>query len=330
MVGPGKGATGTGPVDGTKLWDFVEFMPDGTTVYTMGQEPCIFLCVHGAGHSGLSFTLLAQQLKEFATVISYDIRGHGSSKHPDFDNDLSIETLVGDCLDVTKWVMTRHPQSTVVLLGHSLGGSIAVRAARRLEDMVEGSRVVAIITVDVVEGTAMEYLPAMMDILNARPPEFPSLESAIKWATYSKVVSNTESARISIPPQLIEQTGHDGVKRYLWRNNLVASAKYWPEWFKGLSGAFLKCKYSKICFIAARERLDKELEIANMQGKFRLISLPNVGHCMMEDDPVGVAKNLHNVLERFRCPLSTLELQWIKDNGIAYFKNNLKAYSKNK
>lgn len=322
--------TGCAPVDGSKLWDKVEYLPDGTTLYTKGSQPCVFLCVHGAGHSGLSFTLLAEQVKEFATVISYDIRGHGNSKHADGDKDLSIATLVEDCLSVAKHVMAANPESTVVLLGHSLGGSIAVRAARRLEDMAEGARVVALITIDVVEGTAMEYLPAMMDILNARPKEFPSLESAVKWATYSKVLSNPESARISIPPQLIEAQGTDGLKTYIWRNNLVDSSKFWPEWFQGLSSAFLKSKYSKICFIAARERLDKELEIANMQGKFRLISLDKVGHCMMEDDPVGVARNLHNVLERFRCPLSTKELQWIKENGIAHFKNNLKAYSKNK
>ena len=41
---------------------------------------------------------------------------------------------------------------------------------------------------------------------------------------------------------------------------------------------------------AEKERMDKELTIAQMQGKFRLSVLYNVGHYMQEDDFKGTAK----------------------------------------
>jgi protein phosphatase methylesterase 1 len=316
------------PIDGRKMWDSIEYLDDGTPLYTMGKESVLFFCIHGAGHSALSFTLLAQQLQEFATTVSYDIRGHGFSKKEGGEEDLSIDTLVDDAIKVFLEVVKRHPKSTFAILGHSLGGSIAVRAAKKLETMPEAERIIALISVDVVEGTAMEYLPYMVEIISQKPTIFETEESAIKWALQSKNVFNLDSARISIPPQLLEVKTDKGTA-FKWKNELLKSEKFWPGWFKGLSSTFLSSKFPKICFIAARERLDKELEIANMQGKFRLVSFPNVGHCMMEDDPVATAKNCHMVLERFRCPLSTSDVEFIKEKGIPAFQSHLKPYTKN-
>lgn len=315
------------PIDGRKMWDKIEYLEDGTPIYTTGHEPCVFFCIHGAGHSALSFTLLAHELQEFATTVSYDIRGHGYSKHADGDADMSIETLTSDAIKVFLEVVKRHQNSTFVILGHSMGGSIAVRAAKQIETMPESERVVALVTVDVVEGTAMEYLPFMVDIISKKPKSFASEEEAIKWAIQFRHVQNLDSARISIPPQLSEVQGPTG-KQFVWKNDLLSSEKFWLGWFRKLSQTFLSSKFAKICFIAARERLDQELEIANMQGKFKLVTFPNVGHCMMEDDPVATARNCYMILDRFRCPLTMDDVNQIKQKGIPGFVSTLKPYSK--
>jgi protein phosphatase methylesterase 1 len=59
------------------------------------------------------------------------------------------------------------------------------------------------IIIDVVEGTAIEALPYMNQILSERPKYFDSLEAAIKWSIQSSVLRKVESARASIPPQLM-------------------------------------------------------------------------------------------------------------------------------
>lgn len=45
-----------------------------------GSGGPIFLLIHGAGHSALSFALLAKQMKNYATctVFAFDMRGHGN------------------------------------------------------------------------------------------------------------------------------------------------------------------------------------------------------------------------------------------------------------
>lgn len=65
----------------------------------------------------------------------------------------------------------------IVLMGHSMGGAVAVRAAS--EDFIPGLAGLAVI--DVVEGTAMDALTSMQSFLRGRPKNFRSLEQAIEW-----------------------------------------------------------------------------------------------------------------------------------------------------
>mmetsp|Transcript_32355 Transcript_32355/g.29175 ORF Transcript_32355/g.29175 Transcript_32355/m.29175 type:complete len:86 (+) Transcript_32355:917-1174(+) len=64
----------------------------------------------------------------------------------------------------------------------------------------------------------------------------------------------------------------------------MASQDHWIGWFKGLSPSFLNINISKILLLAGAERMDKELTIAHMQGKFRLKVIYDVGHSVQEDN----------------------------------------------
>ena len=55
-----------------------------------------------------------------------------------------------------------------------------------------------------------------------------------------------------------------------------------PGWFTGLSGKFLSARTARLLVLAGAERLDKELMIGQMQGKFQLVVLANVGHMVHE------------------------------------------------
>lgn len=53
-------------------------------------------------------------------------------------------------------------------------------------------------------------------------------------------------------------------------------------WFKGLSSTFLAARTARILVLAGTDRLDNELMIGQMQGKFQMVVIPGVGHMLQE------------------------------------------------
>ena len=53
-------------------------------------------------------------------------------------------------------------------------------------------------------------------------------------------------------------------------------------WFKGLSSSFLSVRAARLLVLAGTDRLDKELMIGQMQGKFQLVVVPDTGHMIHE------------------------------------------------
>jgi protein phosphatase methylesterase 1 len=60
-----------------------------------------------------------------------------------------------------------------------MGGAVCTRACPQLQEVKY--RIGGIVVLDVVEGTAIDALPHMMSILNARPDGFSSVERAVEW-----------------------------------------------------------------------------------------------------------------------------------------------------
>ena len=46
-------------------------------IYTAGTQGHVHVCLHGAGHSAMSFAAVAEKLKSTSIVIAFDFRGHG-------------------------------------------------------------------------------------------------------------------------------------------------------------------------------------------------------------------------------------------------------------
>jgi protein phosphatase methylesterase 1 len=204
-------------------------------------------------------------------------------------------------------------------------------------------KVQALIVLDVVEGTAMAALPEMMKIVYARPQKFADVKSAIFWAyglippssrgsvltltrisVSNNIVRNTESASVSIPPQLREEDG-----AYFWKTDLEETSKYWKgtsastqaycakssrisqyilEWFTNMSNLFLSAPAMKLLILAGVDRLDGTLTMAQMQGKFQMSVLPSVGHSIQEDVRFVIdifSSNRRNELMIAYCRLQT-------------------------
>ena len=106
-----------------------------------------------------------------------------------------------------------------------------------------------------------------------------------------------------MPSQVVEKTDEKiNAKFYEWKTDLMATKPYWTSWFEGLTEMFLKIEIPKQLLLAGSERMDKELTVAHMAGKFKMVVIENVGHGIQEDNPGSVAQCFSQFLTQFHIP----------------------------
>lgn len=288
------------------FFDSQELIDGRVPVYIAGTQGHVFLCMHGAGHSALSFAALAKHLKTDSTVVAFDFRGHGANTTPN-PTDLSENTLVEDALEAIRYTAQRFPDQSIMIVGHSMGGSIATKSASKAladhKDEEWSKHIQGLYVIDVVEGSAMDALPFMENIVLSRPQEFKTIQQVVQYGVKSGTIKDIESAKVSMPDQVLQV--HDqatGADRFVWKTDLLASKAYWEDWFRGLTQCFLNVRVPKQLLLASSDRMDKDLTIAQMQGKFKLVVIENVGHVIHEDKPRQVADTFRQFLQQFRIP----------------------------
>ncbi|EIW57923.1 protein phosphatase methylesterase [Trametes versicolor FP-101664 SS1] len=266
------------------------------------EDGTVIVCHHGAGYSGLTFACMAKEITDMSKgecgVLSYDARGHGKTKHlrsegGSTEENLDIDVLTADLVNLVQAVFTDSQAApSLLFVGHSLGGSVCVRACPALQQ--SRYRITGVAVVDIVEEFTLEALPLMHSLLNARPEGFDSQEQAIEWHVKTNTIHNPASARVSVPGIIVPapEGSPPSTPAYLWRTPLRSTAPYWTSWFTGLSSKFLSARTARLLILAGTERLDRELMIGQMQGKFQLVVIPGVGHMVHEDDPTRMAEVL--------------------------------------
>ncbi|CAF0821768.1 unnamed protein product [Didymodactylos carnosus] len=337
----------------------------------INEECPIFVFLHGKYFTVRNFFLIGLSWAPLSALITglvrcrccaIDIRGHGETRTSN-DQELQIETLTNDICKVIKKLFGKEDDSIdeeiqshvpIFLVGHSMGGALAVHVAKKCPSMIS-----ALCVIDVVEGSALEALSSMQCFLSSRPKQFNTIEQAIQYMVRSGQVRNVESARVSVvgqiqqvkdiqqldnndnitdtqnvqqsPPSHLcstvaeedeedeEEDEGDNQKKsevikhsesvpvqststssplYTWRIDLSKTEKFWEGWFKGLSNLFLSCNCPKLLLLAGIDRLDRDLTVGQMQGKFQMKLVQQSGHAVHEDAPDKVAHALASFLVR--------------------------------
>ncbi|RXN34269.1 phosphatase methylesterase 1-like protein [Labeo rohita] len=135
---------------------------------------------------------------------SFDTENHGVSTKRDYSPvswseyfEMMDDVVIGDVANVVRATYGEIPPS-IILVGHNMGGAIAVHAA-------SGAllpSVVGLVAIDVVEGSAMDVLHSMQNFLRGRPKSFKSIDHAIEWSVKSGQIRNLESAKVSMVGQV--------------------------------------------------------------------------------------------------------------------------------
>ena len=116
--------------------------PDGLKIFTRQWETpnprALCLVVHGIGeHSGRYEGLAKELNRRGFSAAALDHRGHGRSEGRRGDCR-SIEDFIGDFHRFVEQVREESPSTPRIIVGHSLGGLIALYYAARHPDLIRG------------------------------------------------------------------------------------------------------------------------------------------------------------------------------------------------
>ena len=108
----------------------LELHGQSVTYRTAGSGPALLL-LHGITNSSQTWEPVADQLSEHFTIIAPDLLGHGNSATP--RGDYSLGAHASGARDL----LTALGQEHVTVVGHSLGGGIAMQFAYQFPERCE-------------------------------------------------------------------------------------------------------------------------------------------------------------------------------------------------
>jgi len=248
--------------------------------------------LRGAGSPALVFihgwacdrTYWREQLDAFAgehRVVAIDLGGHGSSgKERD---DWSLTRLAGDVRDVVEEL----DLDAVVLIGHSMGGPVALEAAPLLAPRVWG-----VVGVDTLHDAEMRFPEDLANrILDMLEADFDGMwERSAEWMFSSQ----PDPALVDwflAKRDTVDRAAVIAVARAMYRHDVAAS-------FHG-AGVPIRC-------INARARppvgLPTETERNQTHADYDAVILDGVGHLLMMEDPERFNATLRKVLAGLTAP----------------------------
>ncbi len=118
------------------------------TQYGQGQ-PIIIL--HGLLGSSENWKTIAQHLGEYFDVYTLDLRNHGMSFH---HSDMTYHDMATDVIELVNHYHLYNP----IIIGHSMGGKVAISVAKQIEAQLH-----KLIIVDIIN---KKYDNRHLDILN--------------------------------------------------------------------------------------------------------------------------------------------------------------------
>jgi esterase len=229
----------------------------------------VLMIVHGLFGSLDNWQSLAKKWSESFRVISVDVRNHGRSFHSD---DMKFESLVNDLHSIISHENVRK----LDLLGHSMGGKIAMEFAAIYPDLID-----SLIIVDVAPYPYPPHHTEVFDMLQA-----------IDLRSYS--------TRVDIEQEVRNRLDNEGVIQFMMKNIRRNESNLIFEWKFNLNVLSRDYLYliqrlpsqgfnGRALFIGGEESryITKEtsLNLFDLYPKAVLEYVSNAGHWVHADNP---------------------------------------------
>jgi pimeloyl-ACP methyl ester carboxylesterase len=245
-----------------------------------GAGPPVII-LHGLFGFSDNWQTIAKALAEHHLVVTPDLRNHGRSPHvpahsyPEMAEDL-------------RQFMEAHWMFSANLIGHSMGGKVAMQLALTYPDMVE-----RLVVVDIDPGPAEDNHSSIFRTLLAMD--------------LSKMSTRTEAeAYLSdhIPDRgtmqfLLKNITREDDGRFTWKMNLPVLWKHFPDILAGVSGT----SFEKPCLFirGGNSNYIKNEETTLIKSLFpqvEFVTIEGAGHWVHADKPNELLSVLKGFLTR--------------------------------
>lgn len=239
------------------------------------------LILHGLFGSQRNWYSIAKRLAEKFEVYTLDLRNHGESAHSEI---MSYQEMAGDILQF----VSEHDLNKVAIVGHSIGGKVAMQASLQEPEMIS-----KLIIVDIAPVQYEHNFYHLVDLLNTLPLE--RIDSRQQADEYLQFVVKPKALRQFLLQNL--RSSNDG---FFWRINLHAIQSC-IEAIEGFPDGHDKPYRNPVLFLKGersnyiRDAYDEEI--------FRLfpgalfITVPDAGHWLQAENPDFVIKEIAEFMQ---------------------------------
>ena len=246
-----------------------------------GDGPALII-LHGFLGSSDNWRAAAQRLAASFRVITLDLRNHGHSPH---HPSMSYQAMAEDVLDF----LVQQKLPSAHLLGHSMGGKVAMQAATTEPDNID-----KLIVVDIAPKGYPASHEGMMRTLGELDlgsfKSFGEIDAAL--------VPEIPSAEVR--RFLIKNLAREGEHGFRWRIDLEAITANYTELAKPIEPKFTFTKPA--CFIlGARSEYLTENDFPLVKKMFpqaSFVTIPHAGHWVHVDAPEEFLKTVTAFLAR--------------------------------
>lgn len=237
-------------------------------------KPLIIL--HGLFGISDNWTALSRLWSQYFTVYAVDLRNHGQSPHSD---EWNYEVMANDIIEL----MGDEKLTDVTVLGHSMGGKVAMRLA--IDFPMALSKLV------VIDIAPRQYTPHHGDVLAAIAKVNPQTLSSRKEAeSILRETLKDEGTIQFLLKNLFWKENADETKTLDWRFNVEVitrnihevNAATMPPLICETETLFLRGSRSQ--YILPEDEADIKVQFPNSQ----VLTIQDAGHWVHADQPLSV------------------------------------------
>ena len=239
------------------------------------------IILHGLLGSLDNWQTIAKHFSTHFTVYVIDQRNHGRSLHT---AEFSYKLLVDDLLEF----MQQHNIARANIIGHSMGGKVAMRLALEHPDKVE-----KLIVVDVAP---VEYEDRHSQVFKALSAvDLPSLESRQQAESIFRQYLGTDESTVQF---LMKGLYRDDDNKFQWRFNVQSLYDAYQDISSGITadkpfeGEVLFIKGEKSDYINA----SNFSEIIDLFPHNQLAEIAGAGHWVHADNPTAFIQEVDKFL----------------------------------